>query len=301
MNQFGMFLQIVLGVIVVRLTHMLATSLMVKNNIIIDHTRSVNTPIFKGWIAGNSYTNRSFNTFNPFAKNFRDMPRSVNQHGGISFTWSIWTRFDDVSAQNLKDKVIFMYGDKQKYTLTKSINDKYSETTTDYVIKCPLIKFDSNGEGLIIQFNSNEMIDNEVKIDRVKSSNETVRSNILAMLPGKWMLWTFVFQDNVPFPETQAKGIEVKMYVNDFLHRTERIGRGSLRLNKGFVTVLPEPINIGYLADLTYHNYALKQTEISRILANGVTNKTFNEMNSDGDFNAPKYVTEYNKLEIYNI
>jgi hypothetical protein len=300
MNVIGMTLQFVLAIIVVYVMNSIAGRVMKDNAIIVDYSRNVSTPIIKGWVAGTSFTNKTFNAFNPFARNYRDMPKSVNKHGGITFSWSVWTRFDDVSKISLKNKVLFMYGDNQKYSLAELVNNVQKEVITDYVIKCPLVKFDDDGEGLKVQFNTNEHIHNEVDIQRVKNLDESKRSNILAMMPNRWTLWTFVFNDNVPFGESLPSGIEVKMYVNDFLHHTERVPKGSLRMNKGYVTILPEPINGSYLGDLIYHNFALQPEQVRRLLDRGVPKQSYAELTQQ-DFNMPNHITEYNKLEIYNV
>ncbi len=295
-----MAIQLTLGVLIVIVINQIATKLMKDNSIVVDYTRNVSTQIINGWVTGTAFTNRSFNGFNPFARNYRDMPRSVNRHGGVSFSWSIWTRFDDVSKASLRNKILFMYGDNQKYALAEIANKLQKDVIHDYVIKCPLVKFDEDGEGILVQFNTNEQVHNEAKIDRIKSLDEAKRSNILAMMPNRWTLWTFVFSDNVPFGETLPAGIEIKMYVNDFLHHTERISKGSFRMNKGYVTVLPEPINASHLADLTYHNYALQPEHVSRLMNRGVPKHSYTEL-SQGNFHMPNHITEYNKLEIYNI
>ena len=309
MNYFGIVVQLVTAICVIILFNKGAHKVMASQKVIVDHTRHISTYIFNGWVSGISFTNRKFNSFNDYAVNYRDMPRSVNRMGGTQFSFSIWTRFDDVSAMNLKNKVVFTYGDPTKYTVTRTIKEPdargggvTTETMADYIIKCPLLMFSEDGAGLNLQFNTNENIHNTVVIEKVRSTNESLRHNLMAMLPGKWALWTFVFREDVSKTggADAESGIVVMMYVNEVLHHTEKV-KGSLRLNKGFVTILPEPINHCMLADLTYHNWALTQLDVSNIVRRGVSNEAYTEMDDDAGFNSPNYITEYNKLEIYNL
>jgi hypothetical protein len=305
----GIFFQLVAAIAITLAFNRGAHLVMASQKVVVDHTLEVTTPIFKGWVSAVSFTNRTYNTFNEFAINFRDLPRSVNRSGGAQFSYSIWTRFDDTSAINLKNKVLFGYGDPNKYAVTRGIKEPegrggqvHTDTITDFIIKCPLVMFSEDGTALNIQFNTNENIQNTVIVEKVRTTNEAKRHNVMSMMPGKWACWTFVFAEDLSkgvSGEGDA-GIKIQMYVNDFLHHTEKVS-GSLRLNKGYIMVLPEPINHAFLADFSYHNYALNQTDVVRIVKKGVSSKAFNEMDSDGGFSAPNYLTEYNKLEIYNL
>jgi hypothetical protein len=309
MNYLGIFFQLVAAIAIVIAFNRGAHWVMASQKVVVDYNMQVTTAIFKGWISAISFTNRTYNSFNEFSINYRDLPRSVNRSGGSQFSFSIWTRFDDTSAINLKNKVIFLYGDPNKYTVTRDIKEPedrggqvHSETITDFIIKCPLVMFSEDGTALNMQFNTNENIQNTVVVQKVRSTNEARRHNVMSMMPGKWALWSFVFSEDMnrgASGEGDA-GIKVQMYVNDFLHHTEKV-RGSMRLNKGYVMVLPEPIKHAFLADFSYHNWALTQTDVVRIVKRGVSSKAFNEMDSDGGFSAPNYLTEYNKLEIYNL
>ena len=309
MNYVGILVQLIAAIVLTIAFNRGARWVMASQKVVVDHTMQQTTAIFKGWISAVTFTNRNYNSFNEFAMNYRDMPRSINRAHGAQFSFSIWTRFDDTSTINIKNKVLFLYGDPNKYTITRTIKEHEdhggqvsNETITDYIIKCPLVQFSEDGGALNVQFNTNENIQNTIVVDKVRSVDESRRHNVMSMMPGKWALWTFVFSEdlNKGVSGEGNAGIKVQMYINDFLHHTEKV-KGSLRLNKGFVTILPEPINHAYMADFSYHNWALTQTDVVQIVKKGVSSKAFNEMDSDGGFSAPNYLTEYNKLEIYNL
>lgn len=299
-NYAGVALQLIVGLVVVFMIYHASSAVVYKDAVVVDYSQRIRTQIFKGWVSTTSFTNRSYNTFNPYSTSFRDLPRSLNNSRGVQFSFSMWTRWNNTSPVNLANKVIFLYGDPNKYTVERTMNGKQKETVTDYVIKCPLLMFSPDGNGMVIQFNTNENISNSIMVDKVKTTDDAGRHNVAAMLPGKWVLWTLVFSGHVNPLESSETGVRVEMYINDFLHHTE-VFKGSLRTNKGYIRMLPEPINGGFVADLTYYNWALSQSDVRDVLYQGVTEDMYNEMDTDMSFMQPNYITEYNKLEIYNL
>ena len=300
MNVLGVMIQITAALVVLYLVNMGMNKMLRSERIVIDYSAKVFTKIFSGWISTASFTNRSYNTFNPFATTYRHLPRSVNRMGGAQFTFSIWTRFDDTSTTNLMNKVLFLYGDPTKYTVTKTIDDRTDESVTDYVIKCPLVKFSADGQNIVVEFNTNDALTNSAIIPKVKTTDDAKRHNVVPMLPGKWALWTFVFEDNINPEVATESGVQFRMYINDFLHHTQRY-EGSLRVNRGYINILPVPVNNAFMADFAYYNYALNANDITKIIERGINQNIYNEMDSDASFTEPNYITEYNKLEIYNM
>jgi len=299
MNVIGIIVQLILGLVLVRLFLFISTFIMKRENVVQDYTGRIRSPIFNGWVTTSLFVGRVYNTFNEHLTYYRDLPRSVNKDGGAQFSFTLWVKFDDTSDDNLKNKVIFSYGDPNQYLISRTIDDKKVETMYDYIIKCPLVKFSNNAKNIIIEYNTNENISNSAMIERVSSLDETKRHNIMSVMPGKWMMWTIVFSDNTK-KESLQKGVEVRMYVNEFLHYSSYF-EGSLRLNKGYLYILPEPIKAGFMQDLTYYNYALDPFEVMAIYNRGPTNKPYTDLENDPSFNRPPYITEYNKLEIHNL
>jgi hypothetical protein len=300
MNVLGAFIQVIAAIVILILINKGMNKILRSERIVVDYSAKVYTKIFSGWVSTASFTNRTYNTFNPFATTYRHLPRSVNRLGGAQFTFSIWTRFDDTSTTNLMNKVVFLYGDPTEYTVTKEIESRIEETVTDYVIKCPLVKFSADGESIIVEFNTNDALTNRAIIPKIRTTDDAKRHNVVAMLPGKWALWTFVFEDNVSHEVGVETGAQFRMYINDFLHHTQRYN-GSLRVNRGYINMLPVPINNAFLADFSYFNYALNANDITKIVGKGINQNIYNEMDSDASFTEPNYITEYNKLEIYNM
>lgn len=300
MNVLGATIQVTSALIVLFLVNKGMNKILRSERIMVDYSAKVYTKIFPGWVTTASFTNRTYNTFNQYATTYRHLPRSVNRMGGAQFSFSIWTRFDDTSSTNLMNKVVFLYGDPTKYSITKTVDDKRPETVTDYVIKCPLVKFSADGNSIVVEFNTNDAITNRAIIPKVSTTDDALRRNVVAMLPSMWALWTFVFEDNIYPDAINESGVQFRMYVNDFLHHTQRY-EGSLRLNRGYLNIMPEPVNNGFLADFSYYNYALTADDITKVIAKGINQNIYNEMDSDAAFTEPNYITEYNKLEIYNL
>lgn len=300
MNVLGVIIQITTALIILYWVNKGMNKILRSEQVVVDYSAKVYTTIFPGWITTASFTNRTYNTFNPFATTYRHLPRAVNRMGGAQFSFSIWTRFDDTSSTNLMNKVLFLYGDPTKYMVKKTVDDKIEDTVTDYVIKCPLVKFSADGESVMVEFNTNDALTNRAIIPKLRAADEAIRHNVMAVLPGMWALWTFVFEDNIYPDSINESGVVFRMYVNDFLHHTQRY-EGSLRLNRGYINILPEPINNAFMADFVYYNYALNANDISKIITKGINQNIYNEMDSDAAFTEPNYITEYNKLEIYNL
>jgi hypothetical protein len=300
--------QAIVGLILFFILNYIAIAIMKREDLIEDPTKSVKQPIFSGWIDTKSFSDKSYTTYNMFAKNYRKLPRSVNKTGGAQFSYSVWVKFKDFSDKNLANKVLFVHGDKSKYpySVTASYNGKKGETRnlTDYLIKCPLVRFGNNAGELIIEYNTTKNVSESVRvIHKDNDKNETIRRNLFSIIPGKWTLFTFVFRDDKRY-DSPEDGVELQFYLNDVMY-TRHTSIGGLRLNKGDIHILPnttnDPISEGYMCDLTYYNYALNMNDVKDILKRGVNTKRYSELEDDADFNEPLHLSQYNKLEIYNM
>jgi hypothetical protein len=277
----------------------IAVFIMKREEIIDDPTKLVRQTLFKGWVETKGFYNKQFNTYNRFASNYKKLPHSVNILGGSQFTYSVWVKFNNVSAENLGNKVLFLKGDKKQYPYSVTVN-KQATNASDYLVKSPIVKFGDSANELIVEFNTTKNLNQRVVIDRVPSSDETQRHNVFSLVPGKWMLMTFIFEDNRTY-DNPEDGVIFTFYLNDILYHTSRV-QGALRLNQGDLNILPNSaIQDGFMADLTYFNYALNVNDVRALVAAGFTNARYNEMESDPSFNQPLYLTQYNKLEINNL
>ena len=83
-------LQLLVVVSTLVLLNFIASKIMEKEEIIDEPVGRKASIIFKGWVETGSFVNRSFNSYNRFAKNFRKLPESVNTKGGAQFSYSFW-------------------------------------------------------------------------------------------------------------------------------------------------------------------------------------------------------------------
>lgn len=297
-------LQVAVALVAVWILFTLATSLLIRNQVTQDYTKPIDTSIINGWVMTQSFFNKRFNTFNPLATNYVELPKAVNRLGGSQFSYSLWVRFDDVSLENLGGKVVFLHGDLDMYEMTKDVNGM-TQKIVDFVVKCPLVKFGANGKDIVVEVNTTTEITQQAVVPAKKSMDETMRHNVFSLIPTKFVLWTFVFKDDVLAGNTYESGCIFQMYVNDFLYFTKRF-KGTLKLNRGMLSMHPlvgndKPITGGYLNDLKYYNRALTIADVRLIMARGPPNKRFGDLSGNAPFNEPLYITEYNKLDIYNM
>jgi hypothetical protein len=100
------------------------------------------------------------------------------------------------------------------------------------------------------------------------------------MIPGRWVMWTIIFEDNSPIDDFED-GIVLRLYMNDvmFMRKT---AKGSLRLNEGPLHFLPnEELMDGiYLSNFTYFPWAMTEQEIGTQFRRGVRPKGGNMCSS---------------------
>jgi hypothetical protein len=291
--------QIVVALIIFVILNNISIALMNKEDIIDDPTKRVKTVIFDGWVETQSFTDKQYDTHNVFASNYKKLPNSVNKMGGAQFSYSVWVKLNNTSAENVSEKILFLQGDKSQYPYTETVGNQTS-TKNGYLVKCPLVKFGDSADTLVVEVNTTMNITDSAEITRVQDRDETIRHNLFSLLPGQWVLFTFVFEDNKPYG-MHEDAVVFKFFVNDILYHTQKF-KGALRLNKGDLCILPNGgIQDGYLSDLTYYNYALNVKEIQEIISKGRTNKRYTDLKNDPTFNKPLYLSQYNRLDITNM
>jgi hypothetical protein len=301
MTVVNIMLQALIAFVVFLALKAIATYVMTSESILVDATKKVSVPIISGWVDTKGFTDKQFTTSNMFAKNYVNLPNSVNRRGGAQFSYTMWVKFNDLSDANVANKVLFVRGDKTIYPYTMRDSNNDTSNVKDYVVKCPLVRFGDSAKSLIVQFNTSNDISTQIDISRVPNADETVRHNIFSLIPGKWIMLSFVFEDHMAYQETED-GVLFKMYVNDMLYHTQHVP-GMMRVNQGDFNILPNKSTIegGNLADINYYNYALNAREVAAISSRGFKNIRYNDMASDPDFNQPLYLSQYNKLEINNL
>lgn len=317
MAQFlSIFLQIIVGIFVVYVLYVIALWTMASDKLVTTTKYNQNikkkTRVLTGWIEATSFYSRIYNTVQSSHPQYVDITRSVNRKGGTQFSYSFWMfitkpehLFDGkgVACPNNpggcgQEYYLFVKGDSTRYTY--QIDGK--DTVKDLAVMCPAICLgDFQHKNLAVKFNTIGKLNETVKLEGVPSIDSTIRHNISSLTPRKWVLYTFVFMDNVPLNDFE-NGIVVKSYVNDVLYRMDR-HRSSIRENHGEIGVLPDgPPGPGTglkLSDLTYYNYALSDVDVIKVYEKGVSTNMHSE--AKNEFGQTLELSSFNKLDIYNL
>lgn len=301
-------IQVALGILVALVIYWLSLfainrdKLVITSNLFVTN-KPTSFPIINGYVDCASATNMSFNTSNGQAKSYLPMPRSVNLKGGAQFSYSFWMYLDDVSEENIKDKVILCKGDTRRYDY-KVVNKADSvilDTGKAQIVKCPLIRFGKNYKELVVEFNTNDKFDEKMVImNNVSETDSAVRRNAMSLTPHYWVLFTFVFEDNVPINDFE-NGISIRFYINDTLYQMHRV-RSTLKQNNGNLFVLPDETGTGIksarISDLTYHNYALDDKKVKELYGRAPTKTMYAQNSSFGD---PLYMSASNRIDQSNL
>lgn len=302
-------------------------------------TPQFETKIIHGYADTSVVANKVFNTVNPAAKNYLHLPVSYNRKGGAQFSYSFWIFIDDVEAAANKTILLrgdnreytsaVYFGRNAKTVgeylknpengngvkLTPPPSSMPANTLPSRKLQLPLkpdvmpsypfiatpcITFGQRYDQLGVLFNTIQWPFNQVIINSVAHDNDnTQRRNALKLIAHKWALMTFVFEDNVSINDFED-GTVLRFYLNDILYYTERVP-GALRLNNGNLYLFPNGgIPMTRIGDLTYYNYAVGQQRIKTTYEAGPPRYYYPDVSGRAAMGDPLYLSEYNKLDIYN-
>lgn len=307
-------LQLGLGVLAVYIVYLVALGLMKEDQLVFKVGEGGRDPrhevlLVNGYASSSQLEGRKFDTLNPHKPNYAAITRSYNSLGGSQFSYSFWLFVDGTNSSNnmLQDKTIFLRGDRRQYTYEKSAPDPYendsmevTERKTDVIIKCPLVRFGNSFSDIVVEFNTHDDINHRVSLASQEQANDpTLRHNLLSLMLKKWVLFTLTFEDNVPVNDFE-NGIVMRFFVNDILYFTHRVS-STLKQNKGELYLFPGGEVPGCkLADLRYYNYALSFKDVKKLFEKGRPTKAAHLDNTDTSIGTPLYLSEYNKLDLYN-
>jgi len=283
--------------------------------------------ILDGYAESTILAQASWSTINRDAYNYVTLPRSYNRKGGAQFSYSMWIRLRDTSAPNVAGKTLFMRGDPTSYkwhTYQKNPGSSLTEVVSkhnDVMIKCPRVRFGRTFDEIIVEFNTLTDPSGSITItpdaqpspiaqggNAYTSSagvEPSLRRNAVQLMQGRWALLTFTFEDNIAINEFED-GIMVRFYLNDLLYTTST-SRSALRQNNGDFLICPslgadlggeQKINGATFGDMSYHNYALGLPLVRELYTKGPPTKA--AVIQSGGLGEPLYLSEYNKLDVYN-
>jgi hypothetical protein len=268
-------------------------------------TQYVKTTIIDGYEDSATLSHTMVDTVNPASKFYAFLPRSINREGGAQFTYQYWLLLTDTSDTTIASKDILVRGDITPYNLeTLDRDGNLIKTYQGTVIKCPRIRFNGSYDNIAVELNTMDdpnpdpIVISSSPYNASGSQDATAARNVLRLTPNKWVLYTFAFLDSEKVNEFE-NGIEVRFFINDLLYQTSTM-RSSLRQNNGHLYLFPSgPIQGCQIGDLAYYNYAVSLPDIQTVYNAGPPRVNSSLSQTPGSV-APLYLTEYNKLNIYN-
>lgn len=321
-------LQIVLAIIAVYMVYVAACWILFTDRLVVDDemlaSYSSKSLIFDGYIDMANTSGVQFNTVNQKFDSYIFMPVSVNRKGGAQFSYSFWVYIDDLdqvleSVNNpSKEYTLFLRGDNKTYDVRGSSIGR---------IECPRISFKSTSTiqdpslplygdtgtagrpQLCISYNYMNLKDTanvpspvptQFYVRTFRNEDNTSRHNLLSLMPKKWTLLTIVMMDNMPLQDFE-NGIIIKVYVNDLLYDTDTKPSCLFKQNRGNMFIAPDGQAGGKMkmGKLTYYNYALTEEEIRKAYEDGPPTKPY-VPNIKTESHKLR-LTEYNKMDIYNV
>lgn len=227
-------------------------------------------PIFEGIKDSQNTTPEIYTVADKRDPSYRDIQPSVNQKGGIEFSYSFWlfnktpeapTNTAPVSPDvgNSNDSIVlFVKGSNKLF----SYNNICNETKTDYKIKCPLVKLENGRTHLTVEFNT--LVDDTTNYPeaikqgyRSKCNDSTTdweKANTHKLTIGnldkeefkeKWVLVTVVIKDTVPSDLLPNRNkAHCAIYLNNFMELDTYVDGLTIDMSKTLTTVKP---NMGSL------------------------------------------------------
>lgn len=331
----GAVLQVVAALAIICILYLVSLFALKRDSLVVDERytigSAVDTPIIVGYTETVILANRTYNTVDVSSRSYVHMPRSYNRHGGAQFTYSFWIFVGDPSPQAVKNRCILMRGDTRQYKYTRrqiatrpvwddgTVGDRPSKRghhslthdhknrvlTTGVAIKCPRIAFGDSYDHLVVTLNTTDDLDATLDLSRDSHSAMGDTAVVgaapyaLSLIENRWAMMTFTFEDHIPINDFED-GILVNFFLNDVLYQSGAFS-GMLRQNMDALHLFPGGGIAGTrIANLTYSNYAWGAPKVLSAYVKGVPKKRSLDPDTDS-VGEPLYLSEYNKLDVYNV
>jgi hypothetical protein len=307
----GLIIVLILYIVTLLILNTDALIVMVNNKV----KQNEKTDIVNGKASVITLAGKKYNTTNSFADNFKKVAKSINDNGGAQFTYQFWMKINDTDDKNYKDLVILLRGDNKKYQkglydLTNNNQIVLADAPeSEYLIKCPLIKFGDSYRNMIIEFNTSKDPSTSMQVQLDKNRvNPLTRKNLLSLTPINWHLITFVLEDNFSYSVSSENGVKVTLYIDDFPYQTMSastnpiLKNNYLRQNEGDLYLFPnvkQPKDFMQIANLKYYNYAVTQGDVQRVFESGPPQYAMKE-DAAASVDKPAFLSAYNKIDMYN-
>ncbi len=256
----------------------------------------------------------SFNTYNSNSGTYKEMKPSINQDSGAEYTYNFWLYVDkNKMADNFDpdhDIVLLLRGSKVQLPYKNDANCRLKQKNKYIMIKNPLIRMQSNGNAIVLEYNT--ITNPDAYREHGKTAincNGTWFDKNKGMLgiyqlsdpiyDKKWFMLTFVLREiNTENDILYKNKTNCKIYVNgiNVMERTVEspysgeYGSAVMKHNLGMLYVNPGDIyndndaqkdvnpfaghsDVLKMANLTYFNYALSEAEVLQLFNKGFSKK----------------------------
>lgn len=311
----GNAVQVAAGLVVVLVVYNIALWVIQRDNLVQDLAQlkppKQQLSLLDGYGDASQLADRTWSTINEDAYAYAPVRRSYNRRGGAQFSYTFWLMLTNTAPENVAKKTILLRGDSRRYSWKKvtTSDDVGGGARTDVItdrvlVKCPLIRFGDTYDDIVVEFNTLGDPDSRMEIrgEARPYGDESLRHNALKLVKGKWAMMTFTFEDNASINEFED-GIVVRFYLNDTLYMTKTMA-GTFKQNQGDLYLFPSDNGTvagptrTKLGNLQYFNYALSTDVIKGLFRAGPPTQAAKDIH--GESSEPVYLSEYNKLDIYN-
>jgi hypothetical protein len=260
-------------------------------------------PLFDGYIDFAQGTGWIYDTYDKFNTSYKDLTPSINQNGGAEYTYNFWLYLNKSSLQDSvtsSDIVLLLRGNSIQSPYNNDTNCALYTKGKYILVKNPLIRMASDGSAIVVEYNTVTNPDSyrENGKNAIDCSGSWMDQNrgMLGIYnmndytyDKKWFMVTIVLKEINPDNDILYKNkTSCKMYINgvnvqdrivespyngSYGSAAMRHNRGPLRINPGDIYgANPEsnPIKDAgsealMMANLTYFNYALTETEVMQL------------------------------------
>lgn len=286
-----MILQAVIGLVIVIIMFILSSIFMRidtnKSAAANDLQKQQETKLIHGWKMPLNEEQR-LNISQPNRPGYVPVRKSVNQMGGLQYSYSFWF-LRETGWVPSNDNIVLLAGDNTKYDY--SVGSAAYENK--YAIFNPMIKLQNNEVHVLINTLHN--------VRETVSTAPSANSQTLTNAGATWTMITVVVEDNKSYDGFE-NGILVQIYVDNVLNMAKHI-RSTLKSNHGDLFLYPasemnasQRISGCKIGNLSYFNYALSAANIQQRFMTGIPRFEASRQSSVDLATLPNYVSLFNQV-----
>lgn len=269
-------------------------------------------PIFDGYIDLYNQADWRYNTYDKSQSSFKDLTPSINQNGGAEYTYNFWLYMDKAQLANVtgSDIPLILRGSMIQLPYNNTTNCQVYDVGKYILVKNPLIRLQSTGSAMVVEYNTltNPDAYRENGRNAIDCSGPWMDRNkgMLGIYnmedytyDKKWFMVTVVLKEINPDDDILYKNkTSSRIYING-VNVQDRVvespyngtyGSSAMKHNRGPLYINPasqlfgnttdNPLKVSgvsaealMMANLTYFNYALSESEVMKLFNKKFTKK----------------------------